>query len=86
MIKSYKIEGMSCGGCEANIRNIAQRHGANDNIIVDRHQNIATFEVKGAYDEPAFLKAVEEAGFEIEVWKAPEPQNLIEEKKPENTW
>lgn len=86
MIKSYKIEGMSCGGCEANIRNIAQRHGANDNIIVDRHQKIATFEVKGSFDEESFLKGVQDAGFDIEVWKSPEPQQLAAEIKPENTW
>lgn len=86
MIKSYKIEGMSCGGCEANVKNIAQRHGANDNIVVDRHKKIATFEVKGSFDEESFLKAVDDAGFEIEAWKAAEPQNLIDETKPENTW
>jgi len=62
--KTYKINGMKCDHCRANVENgLAELPGV-QRVSVDLGQGIAT--VEGDVDDQAIINQVESLGFECE--------------------
>lgn len=65
MSKTYKIEGMSCGGCVSAIENTLQSLlRAESTVSIDLDSGLMT--VEGEESTDVIINAIEEAGFGCE--------------------
>lgn len=63
METTYKVEGMTCGGCAASVTKAIQRLSPALEVEVKLEGGRVT--VKGEHDEAQVKQAVEEAGFDF---------------------
>lgn len=63
MPATYKVSGMSCGGCANSVTNAIKALAADANVTVDLEAKQIT--VDGLDDAAAIGQAVEDAGFEF---------------------
>ena len=59
---SYRVEGMTCGHCEAAVREEVGKVGGVDAIEVDLDSK--TVVVRGDFEDGAVRAAIDEAGYE----------------------
>ncbi len=64
MEASYRVSGMTCGGCARAVTNAIQR--AAPEVDVDVDVGAGRVVVRGAHDEQRGREAVEGAGFDFE--------------------
>jgi copper chaperone CopZ len=63
MMKTLKIDGMSCGHCERRVKNALEEMEGVKVLSVSADQNLATVET--TVDDAALIAAVEEAGYTV---------------------
>ena len=63
MDKTYKIDGMTCGGCTASVTKALERAFPGATVAVSLDDGTAT--VTGEHDEQAAREAIEDAGFDV---------------------
>jgi copper chaperone len=63
MGKTYKVSGMTCGGCANSVTNAIKT--AADGVEVSVDLDAKTVTVEGAADEAVISKAVTDAGYEF---------------------
>jgi copper chaperone len=63
MEKTYKVGGMTCGGCTASVTRALERAFPGASVAVSLDEGTAT--VRGEHDETAAREAIEEAGFDV---------------------
>ena len=63
MTQTYKVQGMSCGGCASSVTRAIQHVAPSAQVEVDLETGAVT--VDGVDDEDAVRRAVEDAGFEF---------------------
>jgi copper chaperone len=63
-LASYRITGMTCGGCVRSVPRALESALPQAEIEVDLEQ--ATARVRGEHDEAAVRRAVEQAGFRFD--------------------
>ncbi|MEJ1298200.1 MAG: heavy-metal-associated domain-containing protein [Candidatus Sedimenticola sp. (ex Thyasira tokunagai)] len=61
MSKTYKVEGMSCGGCSSSVEQAIQSAAPGAGVQVELDGGLVT--VDGVDDDAVVAKAVEDAGF-----------------------
>lgn len=61
MEATYRVTGMTCGGCEASVKKALVRLGLD--VEVSRSESTAT--VRGEFSDEAIRKAVEAAGYDF---------------------
>ncbi len=65
MGETYKVDGMTCGGCARSVTNAITKAAPEAKVSVDLPAGAVT--VDGPADEAVVRKAVEAAGFEFKV-------------------
>lgn len=78
-MKEYKVSGMSCTHCESTVRNIALKHGAGADAIVNHKTGQVRFAASDKFDEKRFMDDIEDAGYEVE--PVADPQTLADVPK-----
>lgn len=63
MSQSYRVDGMTCGGCAASVTKAIEAIGPNVRVEVDLETKQVA--VDGFEDEEAIGEAIEAAGFEF---------------------
>lgn len=63
VIATYTVTGMTCGHCEASVREEIEEIAGVESVIVDRTRNVAEITSVEPIDEKAVIDAVEEAGY-----------------------
>jgi copper chaperone len=63
MSQSYRVDGMTCGGCAASVTKAIQAVEPAAEVEVDLDKKIVT--VRGLDDDDAIAGAVEDAGFDF---------------------
>jgi copper chaperone len=61
MNKTYKVEGMSCGGCVSSVERAIKASAPGVSVLVELDRGLVT--VEGVDDDELVKSAVEEAGF-----------------------
>ncbi len=61
MAKTYKVEGMSCGGCTSSVERAIRAAAPDADVSVELEGGLVT--VEGVDDESLIRQAVEDAGF-----------------------
>ncbi|MES9899685.1 MAG: heavy-metal-associated domain-containing protein [Sedimenticola sp.] len=61
MSKTYKVEGMSCGGCSSSVEQAIKSAAPGAGVQVELDGGLVT--VDGVDDDAVVAKAVEDAGF-----------------------
>jgi copper chaperone len=61
MAKTYKVNGMSCGGCAASVERAIKATTPGVSVQVDLENGLVT--VEGVAEDGVVQQAVEEAGF-----------------------
>lgn len=61
-VGSYRVEGMSCGHCEAAVRREVEKVGGVEAVEVDLDSKQVA--VRGRFDDAAVRSAIENAGYE----------------------
>lgn len=65
MIKTIKIEGMSCGHCEGRVKNALSELKGVTIIKVSAVEDMAELEVTEAVTDAALKEAIEDAGYDV---------------------
>lgn len=60
----YKVEGMSCGHCEAAVTEGLSALGGLSEIAVSAEEGTATFDNDGTVGDEQIIAAIDEAGFD----------------------
>lgn len=60
----YKVEGMSCGHCEAAVTEELSALGGLSDIAVSAENCTATFDNDGTVSEEQIIAAIDEAGYD----------------------
>lgn len=60
----YTVTGMTCGHCEASVREEVSEIAGVTEASADRGSNLLTVSAEGDIDDAAVISAVEEAGYE----------------------
>lgn len=63
MEKTYKVEGMTCGGCTGSVTKALERALPGAAVTVSLEEGTA--KVTGEHDEAAAREAIEDAGFDV---------------------
>ena len=63
MEATYKVSGMTCGGCVKSVTNALQRLSPDLLVKVSLEDNTAT--IRGDHNEAAIRRAIEDAGFDF---------------------
>lgn len=63
VIGTYTVTGMTCGHCEASVREEIEEIAGVESVIVDRTRNVAEITSVEPIDEKVVIDAVEEAGY-----------------------
>ncbi|MBI4951237.1 MAG: heavy-metal-associated domain-containing protein [Myxococcales bacterium] len=61
MEATFKVEGMTCGGCAASVTKALEKLGLRAEVSLGAH----TAKVSGAVDEEQIRQAIEAAGFDF---------------------
>lgn len=61
MKKTYKVEGMSCGGCASSVEQAIKASAPGASVLVELDGGLVS--VEGVDDDTLVKSAVEEAGF-----------------------
>jgi len=61
MSKTYKVEGMSCGGCSSSVEQAIKAVAGQAEISIELEDGLVT--VEGVDDDQLIATAVEDAGF-----------------------
>ena len=61
MAKTYKVEGMSCGGCSSSVESAIKAVAAGATVTIELDGGLVT--VDGVDDDALIQQAVEDAGF-----------------------
>jgi len=60
---TYKVSGMTCGGCVQSVTNALQRLSPTLTVEVSLEKSTAT--IRGDHDAAAIKQAIEDAGFDF---------------------
>lgn len=85
-MKEYKVSGMSCTHCESTVRNIALKHGAGADLLVNHETGQVRFEENDKFQEKPFMDAVEDAGYEIVPVAAPQTLADLPKSTSNRSW
>jgi len=64
MAKTYKVSGMTCGGCAKSVTRAIQRVAPGVEVEVSWEKGEAR--VEGSHDPTALKQAIEDAGFSVD--------------------
>ncbi len=65
MIKTLKVEGMSCGHCKARVEKVVKAIDGVDNAEVNLEAKEVTINMSKDIDEEVFVNAITDAGYEV---------------------
>lgn len=66
MKAEFKVQGMTCGGCERSVQNALTSHKGVSAAKADRNAGVVSVEFDPALiQRPALEKAITEAGFKV---------------------
>ncbi len=60
---TYRVTGMTCGGCARSLTGVIERAAPGLTVVVSHEERAAT--ITGAHDPAVIEKAVADAGFEF---------------------
>ena len=63
MVKTYLVDGMTCGGCSSSVAKAIEGLGSGVSVSIELETKKVT--VKGLEDEGAIKQAIEDAGFDF---------------------
>ncbi|MFC1586896.1 heavy-metal-associated domain-containing protein [Planctomycetota bacterium] len=64
MEKTYKVTGMTCGGCENAVKNALQQLSPELEVVVSFEHG--TVRITGDHDETVIKQTIEDAGFSFD--------------------